>query len=170
MDDEVKNGADDRVKLLTPKPFIRGAEARGETGAAWPSLTDEYKAAGNPDNEAITRLVVVMGHDRFKAGKEPAYYTLQYHDMGTGEYGFEANGQWFRIPFHEAGGTRLLEARGRGILRFGDYISLCRLPWIRVADRDFRPGDGADADTPIFTHLTVELIKEEEEYPPPRSG
>jgi hypothetical protein len=163
MDDDKKDGAGDRVTALTPKSYIRTATARGETEAAWPSLTDPYKAAGNADNEAITRLVVVMGHERFKPGKEPAYYTLLYHDMGTGEYGFEADGQWFRIPFQESGGTRPLTASGRNILRIGDYISLCRMPWIRVADRDFRPGDGADADTPIFTHLSVELVKEEEE-------
>lgn len=163
MDDERKDGAGDRAKLLTPKPFIRTAEARGETEAAWPSLTDPYKAAGNPDNDVLTRLVVVMGQDRFKPGKQPAYYTLLYHDMGTGEYGFEADGQWFRIPFQESGGTRLLTARGRGILRIGDYISLCRMPWIRLADRDFRPGDGADADTAIFTHISVELVEEEQE-------
>jgi hypothetical protein len=159
MDDE-KNG---KVEALPkPTPYLR-ATARTETEPAWPSLADPYRAAGTPDNDALTRLVVVMGRDRFKPGDAPAYYTLLYHDMGTGEYGFEADGQWFRIPFHESGKQRLLEAHGRSILRIGDYISLGRMPWIRLADRDFRPGDGADADTPIFTHLSVELVKEEEE-------
>jgi hypothetical protein len=177
-DDKVADDADDRLKLVkaddagTPRPTMyrrppeaknpEAARARAETESAWPSLADPYKAAGNPDNDSLPRLVVVMGRDRFKPGDEPAYYTLQYYDMGTGEYGFAADGQWFRIPFHEAGGTRLLSAQGRNILRIGDSISLGRMPWIRMADRDFRPGNGQDADAPIFTRITVEVVKEEE--------
>jgi hypothetical protein len=178
MDDEKHGDVDDgRLTLVKadevpPKPSIyrrqpeaknpEAARARAETEPAWPSLADPYKAAGNPDGDPLPRLVVVMGRDRFQPGDEPAYYTLQYSDMGTGEYGFAADGQWFRIPFYEAGGSRLLTAHGRNIFRIGDSISLGRMPWIRMADRDFRPGDGQDADEPIFTRITVEVVKEEE--------
>lgn len=146
--------------------YTRGATtARTEAEPRWPRPSenpgkDVYKAAGTPDNDAIPRLVVVMGRDRFKAGDQPAYYTLPYHDMGVGEYGFGKDGQWFRIPFNEPGRSRLLEAHGRNILGIGDYISLYRMPWIRLADRDFRPGDGEDDDTPIFTHISVEEVIE----------
>jgi hypothetical protein len=154
-------GKRDDDTALQASLYGRPAAARTEAEPAWPGLNDPYRAAASPDNDVITRLVVVMGRDRFKPGNAPAYYTLQYHDMGTGEYGFSADGHWFRIPFHEAGRTRLLEAHGRGIFRIGDYISLCRMPWIRLADRDFRLSDGADADTPIFTRITIEDVTEE---------
>jgi hypothetical protein len=152
---------DSKVESFKDAVYTRSATAaRTETETPWPGIADPYRAAGNADSDGIARLVVVMGGDRFKPGDQPAYYTLLYHDMGTGEYGFGADGQWFRIPFHESGRSRLLEARGRSILRIGDYISLSRMPWIRLADRDFRPGDGADADAPIFTHISVEEVTE----------
>jgi hypothetical protein len=147
---------DSKVESFKDAVYTRSAAARTETEPGWPGLGELYRAAGNPDNDAIARLVVVMGGDRFKPGDQPAYYTLPYHDMGIGEYGFDKDGQWFRIPFHESGRTRLLAARGCGIFRIGDYISLSRMPWIRLADRDFRPGDGEDADAPVFTHISVE--------------
>lgn len=128
-----------------------------EAEPLWPSITDPYKAAGTPDSHEIPRLVVVMGRDRFKPGDRPAYYTLQYAYIGKGEYGFGPDGQWFRIPFHEPDGKVTLKARGRNIFRHGDHIALRRLPWIRLADRDFRTGDGQDADVSIFTHIEVEV-------------
>ena len=152
---------DSKIEVFADAVYKRSAAARKEWEPAWPGIADPYRAAATPENDAIARLVVVMGRDRFKPGDQPAYYTLPYHDMGTGEYGVGKDFQWFRIPFYESGRCRLLKAQGRSILRICDYISLSRMPWIRLADRDFRPGDGADADTPIFTHISVDEVTED---------
>jgi hypothetical protein len=149
------DGRDSKIELISDAVYKRSATARKEWEPAWPGIADPYRAAATPENDALPRLVVVMGSDRFKPGNLPAYYTLPYHDMGIAECGFGDGFQWFRIPFHESGRARLLEARGRSILRIFDYISLSRMPWIRLADRDFR---GADTDTPIFTHISVEEL------------
>jgi hypothetical protein len=161
MDDE----SDLKVRPLRPEPYLRRtpeAPRPVEGESLWPSLADPYRAAGSPDNHEIPRLVVVMGRDRFKPGGGPAYYPLQYSALGCGEIGFDADGQWFRFPFNEPGRRLLLEAHGRGILRIADYISLHRCPWIRLADRDFRTGDGAAGDDPIFTRVKVEEVEEED--------
>ena len=154
MDDDT----DGKVKALRPVPYVRspvtGRAAESET--FWPTLTDAYKAAGTPDTDAIPRLVVVMGRDRFKPGGGTAYYALPYSDMGVGEFGFEADGQWFRFPFNEPGRRVILKAAMARHPAPGDYISLRRMPWIRLADRDFRPADGLSDDEPIFTQIEVE--------------
>ena len=155
----------DMVERFQPKPYLRAVEggaAKPGTDAAWPTLADPYRAAGTPDNDAIARLVVVMGRDRFKPGGGTAYHALQYAHIGAGEFGFEADGQWFRFPFHEPGGGSSSRRTGAASCRTGDYISLRRMPWIRLADRDFRPGDGVPDDEPIFTRIEVEEVKEGE--------
>jgi hypothetical protein len=161
MDDN----ADPKVRTLKPVPYVRTPETArpAESEPLWPSLNDPYTAAGTPDSEAIPRLVVVMGRDRFKPGGGTVYYALPYSDMGVGEFGFDADGQWFWFPFNEPGRRLILKAHGRGILRAGDYISLRRMPWIRLADRDFRSGDVAGGDEPIFTRIEVEEEEEEQE-------
>lgn len=152
---------DDTIERFQPKPYLRaveGSAARPAIDAAWPTLADPYRAAGTADNDSVPRLVVVMGRDRFKPGGGTAYHALQYAYLGAGEFGFEPDGQWFRFPFHEPGRRIILTAHGRGILRAGDYISLRRMPWIRLADRDFRTGDGLPDDEPIFTRIEVEEL------------
>lgn len=155
----------DKRQPLRATPYIRSGDngdgqrtetdgVRLETDPLWPHMTDRYEAAGSPDKNEIPRLVVVMGKDGFKPDGI-AYHVLQYAHIGAGTVGFDVGGQWFEFPFHDPLQPKLLRAHGRSILRYADYISLRRLSWIRLADRDFRPGDGSDVDKPIFTRIEV---------------
>jgi hypothetical protein len=137
---------------LKPAPSLRRPETANEP--FWPGVTDAYKAAGEPAEYEIPRLVVDMGRHGVKPGAT-AFYALPYADMGTGEFGYDDDGQWFRFPFHQPGGALLLAAHGRNILPCCNAISLHRLPWIRLADRDFRRADGVPDDKPIFTRIEV---------------
>ena len=142
-------------RLLKPEPYARSGEAsRAEKDAMWPGLNDPYKAAGGPDSGEVSRLVVVMGKDGFKPGAT-AYYILQYVHLGLGEFGYAANGeQQFSYLFGDRQ-PKLLTVRGCELLRICDYIGLRRMPWIRLADRDFRPGDGVPSGEPIITRIEV---------------
>jgi hypothetical protein len=42
------------------------------------------------------------------------------------------------------------------MLRVCDYISLKRMPWIRLADRDFKKSDNVPDDEPIFLGFKIE--------------
>jgi hypothetical protein len=142
------------VENLRPDVYSRAlATSRSERDGRLPALSDPYQAAGTPDNAEVSRLVVIMGKNGFKPGAT-AYYLLQYVHLSWGEFGFDADGQWFSYVFADIQ-PKKLTAHGRGILRYADYIALHRLPWIRMADRDFRAGDGAESDEPIFTRIEV---------------
>ncbi len=118
----------------------------------WPSLADPYKAAANPADSEIPRLVVVLGRDGFKPGAT-AYHILQYVHIDDGEAGFTAGGeQWFSFLFVSKE-PKLLKVFGSSILRIGDYISLHRMPWIRVADRDFRAVGGSAGE--VITRIEI---------------
>jgi hypothetical protein len=161
-DDRLRSEA---LERLRPRPYVRtagAAEDAAEADALWPRFNDPYRAAGKPENHEIPRLVVVMGKDGFKPGAT-AYHILQYPHIGSAEFGFDADGQWFRVPFYEMRRPRLLSACGRGILRYCDYIGLRRMPWIRMSDRDFQPGDGEADDAPIFTRIEVTDLPKEDE-------
>ena len=87
---------------------------------------------------------------------------FQYVQMGTGEFGFTADGeQVFRVVFADRQ-PRRLTVQGRGLMWICDYIALHRMPWIRQADRDFRAADGVAGDEPIITRIVVEEWKAEE--------
>lgn len=151
----MNDDTDEMIELLKPRPSLRAAGGGTSPEELWPRLADPYKASGTPGHHEVSRLVVVMGKDGFKPGAT-AYHILQYVHIGVGEFGFDAAGdQWFRFLFADRQ-PKLLTACGRGILRICDYIALRRMPWIRLADRDFRAGDGATDDAPIFTRITVE--------------
>lgn len=146
-----------------PTANLRGmAEKPGADSSAFlPALTDPYKAAGSMDNE-VGRLVAVMGRDGFRGG-EHAYIVLQYVHMGIGQFGFTAGGQAFNFVFSDIQ-PKLLTVQGRNLLRIFDGISLRRVPWIRLTDRDFRAGgDGADNE-PVITRLEVtDWVRSEEQ-------
>jgi hypothetical protein len=167
------NGKDDKVTPLKPEPYRRGT-AEGKLASTpdrdglLPSPDAPYKAAGLVENNEVSRLVLVMGKEGFKAGGT-AYVSLQYVHLGLGEFGFDENGQWFSYVFSDIQ-AKLLKVHGRNILKYFDYISLRRLPWIRLADRDFRPGDGVADDEPIFTKIAVENWKPPKGQPPPSPG
>lgn len=121
--------------------------------ALLPALNDPYKAGGFVDGE-ISRLVLVMGRDGFRIG-ENAYIVLQYQHMGIGQLGFTAHGHVFSFVFSDIQ-PKLVTVHGRYLLRFFDYISLRRMPWIRQSDRDFRAvGDAADSE-PFISRIAVE--------------
>jgi hypothetical protein len=169
MDFDRNGHADSKVEPLAPRLFDRTGGAAGkEKGkgaqgaqepALWPSFTDPYEAAGKADSDGVARLVVVLG--KAKPG-EFAYRIFQYVHIDEGGGGVTASGeQWFCFLF-SGRQPKVLTVYGRNIQRTCDYISLHRMPWIRVADRDFRPGDGQDADTAIITRITIEDVTEEE--------
>jgi hypothetical protein len=120
----------------------------------WPDLAAPYRAAGKPSDADIPRLLVVMGKEGFQPGGT-AFHTLPYRLIDEGGLGYDDDGEWFFFLFGCARPVRLL-ARGRNLRRICDAIARHRMPWIRVADRDFRPCDGLDDDVPIFTHIEVE--------------
>lgn len=141
------------VERLRPEPYVRGEAARAERDAKLPGLGDPYQAAGHPENGEVSRLVLVMGRDGFKAGGK-AYHFLQYVHISLGEFGFWDDGQHFTFVFSDLQ-PKLVTVRGRNLLRICDYISLRRMPWIRVADRDFRMSTGVEGEEPIITGIEV---------------
>jgi hypothetical protein len=133
----------DRVARLTPS-----------SDDVLPSASDPYQAHGLPANNPLTRLCVVMGREGFQAGGT-AYRFFQYvHlDSDTG-LGFTPQGQVLTLRF--AGMKPVsVTIRGRNLLRLCDYLHLHRVPWIRVADRDFQATDGSGDNEPIITGLEV---------------
>jgi hypothetical protein len=150
----------DAAEILKPETFQRGASSV-EKAAVLPSLTTEYKAAGTPENGEVSRLVLVMGQDGFRPGGT-AYVFMQYAHIGLGQFGFTVGEQDFSFVFSDIR-PKLVVVHGRNLLRICDYVSLRRMPWIRQADRDFQPGDGA-ADSEPFIRL-IEI----RDWKPPRS-
>jgi hypothetical protein len=155
MDDDTM--VDDKVAVLKPTPYHRPPGAASPppddaATAALPGLADPYKAAGTPENNEVSRLVLVMGKDGFKPGGS-AYIFVQYVHLSLGEFGFDADGQWFRFGVADFE-PKMVKVCGYDILRLADYISLRRLPWIRQADRDFRPPGGI-SHGPVITRIDV---------------
>lgn len=142
---------DDVMERLRSPSLARGDAAKAETEARLPRAGDPYQAAGLPDNSELSRLVLIMGKEGFKAGST-AYHFLQYVHLGLGEFGHWDDGQWFNFVVSDLQ-PKLVTVRGRDLLRICDYIALRRMSWIRQADRDFLDGGG---DTgPIITRIEV---------------
>src|SRR5262245_44887943 len=94
------NAAEDtKVKrFVDPRPLTRPGVARPEKKSRWPGLDGEedekYKAASDPENGEVARLVVMMGAAGFKPGAT-AYHGFQYVHIDDFEFGFTAEGeQW----------------------------------------------------------------------------
>jgi hypothetical protein len=131
-----------------------------EKNPGLPAPGDAYKAAGTLEASELSRLVLIMGRDGFKPGAT-AYVFLQYVHLGLGEFGFDADGQFFRFVFSDLAPKRVT-VRGRNLLTVADAIALRRMAWIRQADRDFRVQAGAPADEPFITRIAVEDWQPEE--------
>jgi hypothetical protein len=139
---------------VMPMPFERRPVAKTvEDGSRLPAMNDPYKAAGTPDKGEISRLVLVMGKDGFKPGAT-AYYFVQYVHMGLGEFGFDADGQFFRFVVSDVQPKRVT-LHGRNLLGICDHISLRRMTWVRQADRDFRRADNVAGEEPVITRIEV---------------
>ena len=119
-----------------------------------PNDRDPYKAAGTQSNASLTRFCCIMGEEGFRPGGV-AYRFFQYvHLDSDTDFGFTKDGQIMTLRF---AGLRpvTVTVRGRNLLRICDYIHLHRLPWIRVADRDF-----AEGSKEIITSIEVSELME----------
>jgi hypothetical protein len=104
-----------------------------------PGDGDPYKAAGMQSTGSLTRLCCIMGREGFQPGGK-AYRFFQYvHLDSDTDFGFTKEGQVVTLRFAGLHPVVVI-VRGRNLLRICDYIHLHRLPWIRVADRDFAEG------------------------------
>jgi hypothetical protein len=128
-----------------------------------PGPDDVYKAAGSPEINELSRLVLVTGGDNFRNGRT-AYYFLQYVHLGVGEFGFDADGLQVRRFIYSDIQPKLVTMRGRNMLRICDQIALRRIPWIRQADRDFRKEDNVPDDEPILLKLEIVDWEPEESH------
>ncbi len=150
------SAAFDAVMRGKPAPTeIKPAEDQ----ALLPTLNDPYKAASSLVDSEVSRLVLVMGKDGFRVGGN-AYIALPYMHMGIGQFGFTEHGQVFSFVFADLQ-PKLVTMYGRNVLRYFDHISQGRMPWIREADRDFRPNPLTPDSLPIFTRFHVENWKRE---------
>jgi hypothetical protein len=110
---------------------------------------DPCKAAGPESNESLTRLVCIMGKEGFQPGGK-AYRFFQYvHLDSDTDFGFTKDGQVFTLRFAGMNPVMVV-VHGRNLLRICDSIHLHRMPWIRVADRDF-----ADGQKEIITAIEI---------------
>jgi hypothetical protein len=148
-----------------PEAWARNKGAEKES--LLPVLADPYRAAGFAVEEESC-LVVVMGQAGFKAGSL-AYVNFQYVHIGTGGFGYTANGQAFTFLVADIEPKRVT-VRGRNLLRIYHQIVRRRIPWIRQADRDFRQGDGAPDDEPIILSIEVEDWKRPKRAQPDAAG
>jgi len=137
-------------RLASAEPFTR--RIAPEKAAALPEPSDPYKAFGFVENE-VNRLVLMMGKDGFKIGAV-AYHFLQYTYIGRGEMGFDEAGQFFRFLYCDLD-PKLVTVYGRNLLRICDQISQRRMPWIREADRNFKPPADMPGDEPVITRIEI---------------
>ncbi|WP_422929693.1 hypothetical protein [Singulisphaera sp. PoT] len=146
----------------TRRPAVPATEGEGrhqgaEQDALLPSQSDPYKAAGSPFKGSLTRLACVMGKEGFQTGGK-AYRFFQYvHLDSDSEFGFSKDGQYFTLRFAGLAPV-LITVRGRNLLRICDQIQLHKIPWIRLADRDFFAADGGPNDQPVITEIRVDVI------------
>ena len=98
------------VERLRPEPMCaarRRASGEGRQAAGpWRSVS----GGGHPENGEVSRLVLVMGRDGFKAGGK-AYHFLQYVHISLGEFGFWDDGQHFTFVFSDLQ-PKLVTVRG----------------------------------------------------------
>jgi hypothetical protein len=111
----------------------------GEADSLLPGDGDPYKAAGAQSNESLTRLCCIMGREGFQPGGK-AYRFFQYvHLDSDTDLGFSNDRQIVTLRFAGLHPVMVIIG-GRNLLRICDSIHLHRMPWIRVADRDFAEG------------------------------
>lgn len=113
----------------------------GEAEALTIAQMDGKYSSMRPANKPLTRLHVIH--------KDGKVESLQYHHLDAKS---EFNGHSFVFLFS---GAKLWEltVEGRNLWRMYDYISLCRWPYIRVANRDF------DAESEMVTSAKIKEIE-----------
>lgn len=122
----------------------------------------EYRASGRAANKALPRFFVFFNKLGFGPGKK-AVRQFQYIELdsdgdeedGCG-FGLTDTGQEFSVKI---AGSKLwkLTVRGRNLWEIYDYLSLHRLPWLRVADRDFADADDPAGQKPVI--LSVDIVE-----------
>ena len=138
---------------------LKGRIATGDkTGtaalAALPGEDTPYQAAGMANTHECNLLVVILGKDGFRPGHIP-YHGFEYPHIGNLKFGFTEAGYLFRFIYSGPEPEEvILHGEGDGVLRIWHQIGERQIPWIRMAERDFRPA-GAAADAPIFTSISV---------------
>jgi hypothetical protein len=153
MPDESWDAVLERTRRAGPSPADPSPRAADEE-AMLPAAGDPYKAASFPANRSLTRLVLVMGKEGFQQGGK-AYLFFQYvHLDSDTDFAFTREGQIFTLRFAGIKPAQMV-VRGRNLLRICDYIHLHRMPWIRMADRDFTTADGVSDKEPIITNIQV---------------
>jgi hypothetical protein len=122
-----------------------------------PGPGDPYRAAGMPDTQPLTRLCCIMSRDGFQKGGQAYRYFQYVHLDSNTSLGFTEQGQVITLRF---AGSKTVEVRivGRNLLRICDGIHQHRIPWLRVADRDFR-GSGEPGNSPVITGISVEEVE-----------
>jgi hypothetical protein len=148
MSAESWNDVLERTRRAAPPASAVGLHAV-EGNVLLPGYGDPYRAAGPESSESLTRLACIMGKEGFQPGGK-AYRFFQYvHLDSDTDFGFTKDGQIITLRF--AGMNPVLVViRGRNLLRICDAIHLHRIPWIRVADRDF-----ADGQLEIITAIEI---------------
>jgi hypothetical protein len=121
----------------------------------------EYRASGRAANKALPRFFVFFNKLGYGQGKKAAKQ-FQYVEMdsdgddvdGCG-FGLTDVGQEFSI---KVAGSKLwkVTVRGRNLWEIYDYLTLHRMPWIRVADRDFADADDPAGQKPIILSVSVD--------------
>jgi hypothetical protein len=120
--------------------------------AALPGPDDPYEAAGSADPHETPLLVVIMGKEHFQPGRKP-YYAFEYAHIGNLEFEITHVGNAFHFVY-SGFQPKLILVYGDDVLRIWHQIGTRQIPWIREADRDFRPA-GARSDKPIITKVEV---------------
>jgi len=125
-----------------------------EDDALLPGYGDPYQAAGNPSHGSLTHLVVIMGKEGFQAnGKAYRFFQYVHLDSDT-DLSFTKSGQVMTLRFAGLKPVEII-VPGRNLLRICHQIHNHKIPWIRVADRDFIPADGVAGNESIITDIRI---------------
>jgi hypothetical protein len=141
-------------------PDTLASPVASDDDAALPGSADSYKAAGTPANHSLTRLCCVMGREEFRKGGKAYRYFQYVHMESDTDLGFTEHGQVLTLRFASASKLVEIKILGRNLLRICDDIHLHRMPWIRVADRDYRAPDGEADNKPVITEIRIEEVAE----------
>jgi hypothetical protein len=125
--------------------FYRRDAAGAEKKAALPGEDDPYRAAGNGGGDEIAVLVLVT--------PRPPYHFFEYPHIGNLLWDETPAGEVIRFVY-SGFEPKLVLVHGEGLLRLCHQIGLRQIPWIRQADRDFRPA-GARSNEPVITRFEV---------------
>lgn len=135
---------DEMADLLNPN-FSRREADRQVGRAALPGPDDPYQAAGSGDGKETPLLVLVT--------RRPPYHAFEYPHIGNLVWDTTPDGEIFRFVYSGFEPKRVA-VHGDGLMRIWHQIGLRQIPWIRQADRDFRPA-GARSKEPVITRLEV---------------